>query len=113
VGVAPPDPAGEDTELAAIDRLWLEPFDLLLLDRDMPAMEGFALLEQRAADSRPREVVVIASSSLTGVAVASRGLALGADEYPHKPVDRALLVSTVKADRRRWRSMGCDREALD
>jgi DNA-binding response OmpR family regulator len=105
VGVAPPDPAGDESELAAID--------LLLLDLEMPAMEGFALLEQRATDSRLREVVVIASSSLKGVDVASPGLALGADEYLHKPVDRALLVSTVTADRRSWRSMACDRQALD
>ncbi|MFO1287848.1 MAG: response regulator [Rubrivivax sp.] len=49
-------------------RLNAEAFDLLLLDLEMPEMDGFALLEALRADERLREVPVIVTSSLEGVA---------------------------------------------
>jgi adenylate cyclase len=43
----------------ALDKLRKEPFDLLLLDIEMPELDGFAVLEQLKADLKLRDVPVI------------------------------------------------------
>src|SRR5712664_4579363 len=51
----------------ALERLRSEPFDLLLLDIEMPELDGFAVLEQLKADPRLREVRIIVTSSVEGL----------------------------------------------
>lgn len=79
----------------ALDMLRAEPFELLLLDLEMPELDGFALLELIAADAELREVPVIVTSSLEGVAHVARCIELGADDYLHKPVNPVLLKARV------------------
>ena len=87
--------ASADNGRAALERLRSERFDLLLLDLEMPEMDGFSLLEQRAADPALRELPVIVTSSLEGVAQVARCIELGADDYLHKPVNPVLLKARV------------------
>ena len=88
--------ASADNGRAALERLRSEPFDLLLLDLEMPEMDGFGLLEQRAADPAAlHDVPVIVTSSLEGVAPIARCIELGADDYLHKPVNPVLLKARV------------------
>jgi CheY-like chemotaxis protein len=70
-------------------------FDLLLLDMEMPELDGFQVLEQMAGDARLRDVPVIVTSSLEGVASIVRCIELGADDYLHKPVNAVLLKARV------------------
>ncbi len=72
-------------------------FDLLLLDLAMPELDGFALLQLRAQDAALREVAVIVTSSLGGVAPVARCIELGADDFLHKPVDPWLLKARVES----------------
>src|SRR5512143_596154 len=51
----------------ALDLLRRESFDLLLLDIEMPEMNGFEVLEQLVADLRLRDLPVIVTSSLEGL----------------------------------------------
>ncbi len=46
----------------ALEKLQSEPFDLLLLDIEMPELDGFAVLEQLKADPQLREMPVIVTS---------------------------------------------------
>ncbi len=77
--------------------------DVILLDVQMPEMDGFKALEHLQADTRTKEIPVII---LTAVAKDSRsidaGLSLGAQEYLTKPISRdELLVriaSVLRAD---------------
>jgi adenylate cyclase len=69
--------------------------DLLLLDLAMPELDGFGLLEARARDVALREVAVIVTSALAGVAPVARCIELGADDFLHKPVDPWLLKARV------------------
>ena len=84
-----------DNGREALDRLHGERFDLLLLDLEMPVMDGFAVLEQLASDSGVRDVPVIVTSSIEGVPQVARCIELGADDFLHKPVNPVLLKARV------------------
>src|SRR5688572_24732416 len=81
----------------ALDKLRAEPFDLLLLDMEMPEMDGFQVLEQLAADAGLSDLPVIVTSSLEGVAHVVRCIELGADDYLHKPVSPVLLKARINS----------------
>jgi class 3 adenylate cyclase len=82
---------------AALELLRREPFDLLLLDVEMPEMNGFQVLEQLRADLQLRDLPVIVTSSLEGVADIARCIELGAEDYLHKPVNPVLLKARIGA----------------
>jgi class 3 adenylate cyclase len=84
-----------DNGRRALEMLRAERFDLLLLDLEMPELDGFGVLEQLAADTVLRDLPVIVTSSLEGVAHVARCIELGADDYLHKPVNPVLLKARV------------------
>ena len=79
----------------ALEMLRREAFDLLLLDMEMPEMSGFQVLEQMVADLQLRDLPVIVTSSLEGVAHVARCIELGADDYLPKPVNPVLLKARI------------------
>jgi class 3 adenylate cyclase len=81
----------------ALDRLRAEPFDLVLLDIEMPEMDGFGVLEQLKADPRLRDLPVIVTSSVEGLDNVVRCIDLGAEDYLHKPVNEVLLKARIGA----------------
>ena len=83
--------ASAENGRVALEMLRNEAFDLLLLDMEMPELDGFQVLEQMVGDVRLRELPVIVTSSLEGVAHVVRCLELGADDYLHKPVNPVIL----------------------
>ncbi|MEO7761468.1 MAG: response regulator [Casimicrobiaceae bacterium] len=89
--------ASADNGRTALEKLRAEHFDLLLLDLEMPEVDGFDLLEQRAVDPALRELPVIVTSSLEGVAQVARCIELGADDYLYKPVNPVLLRARVNS----------------
>src|SRR3989440_6343828 len=48
----------------ALEKLQGQPFDLVLLDVQMPAMDGYQVLEQLKADPRLRDLPVIMISAV-------------------------------------------------
>ncbi len=81
----------------ALEMLRAEPFDLVLLDMEMPEMDGFQVLEQLQADRQLRDLPVIVTSSLEGVAHVVRCIELGAEDYLTKPVNPGLLRARIGA----------------
>ncbi|MES1264200.1 MAG: adenylate/guanylate cyclase domain-containing response regulator, partial [Variovorax sp.] len=81
----------------ALELLQRERFDLMLLDMEMPEMTGFEVLEHLSADVRLRDLPVIVTSSLEGVADIARCIELGAEDYLHKPVSAVLLKARIGA----------------
>jgi len=81
----------------ALEMLRGEPFDLLLLDMEMPEMDGFQVLEQLVADRQLRDLPVIVTSSLEGIANVVRCIELGAEDYLAKPVNPVLLKARIDA----------------
>ena len=81
----------------ALEMLRREPFDLLLLDIEMPEMDGFAVLEQLKADPQLRDLSVIVTSSVEGLDNIVRCIGLGAEDYLSKPVNAILLKARIGA----------------
>ena len=76
---------------------WLQeqPWDLLLLDLDMPAPDGFEILRQLSGRDRSRSPVIILSA-LSEPEHRRLGLELGANDYLTKPLDLTELVLRVR-----------------
>jgi class 3 adenylate cyclase len=81
----------------ALTMLRNEAFDLLLLDIEMPEMDGFQVLEQVRGDLALRDVPVIVTTSLEGLDNVVRCIELGAEDYLTKPVNAVLLKARVTA----------------
>ena len=81
----------------ALEKLRAQSFDLLLLDIEMPEMDGFAVLEQLKADAVLRDIPVIVTSSLEGLENIVRCIGLGAEDYLPKPVNPVLLKARISA----------------
>src|SRR6476661_3583230 len=87
--------ASAENGRVALEMLRREAFDLLLLDMEMPEMDGFQVLEQLAGDRQLRDLPVIVTSSLEGVENVVRCIELGAEDYLSKPVNPGLLKARI------------------
>ena len=91
---------GHRVELAengrvALEMLRAQPFDLMLLDIEMPEMDGFQVLEELKADTQLRDLPVIVTSAVEGLDSVVRCIDLGAEDYLSKPVNSVLLRARI------------------
>jgi len=89
--------ASAENGRVALEMLRREGFDLVLLDMEMPEMDGFQVLEQLVNDRQLRDLPVIVTSSLEGVTNVVRCIELGAEDYLTKPVNPVLLKARIGA----------------
>ena len=92
----------------ALGLLEKQPVDLVLLDINMPGMNGFALLQ---ALREFTDVPVIFVTALGEEADRVRGLKLGADDYLTKPFSAPELLARVEAVLRRYHRGGDEAQA--
>ena len=81
----------------ALERLHADPPDLMLLDIEMPELDGFGLLERIRGDLALRDLPVIVTSSLEALDDVVRCIELGAEDYLAKPVNAVLLKARIGA----------------
>ena len=81
----------------ALEKLRHEGFDLVLLDMEMPEMDGFAVLDEMMRDLALRDLPVIVTSSLEGIDNIVRCIELGAEDYLTKPVNPVMLKARIGA----------------
>ncbi len=108
IGLSDITEAGDGRE--AIETLVREPFDLMLLDMEMPEMNGMEVLAVlRDTPHHPWPPVIVISGG-TSLEDAVRCIELGAEDYLSKPFNPVLLRARVKTsvERKRLR----DQEAL-
>ena len=72
-------------------------YDAILLDLQMPGIGGFEVLKEIRAGSANMTTPVLIVSVLADQESNERCIALGADGYLVKPVERRALVYAVKA----------------
>jgi DNA-binding response OmpR family regulator len=107
--------ASAENGRVALELLRREAFDLVLLDMEMPEMDGFQVLEQLVDDRQLHDLPVIVTSSLEGIANVVRCIELGAEDYLAKPVNPVLLKARIGAslekkrlrDQQNWVASGC------
>ena len=87
--------ASAENGRVALEMLRAEVYDLMLLDMEMPELDGFGVLEQMVGDAGLRDLPVIVTSSLEGVAHVVRCLELGADDFLKKPVNPVILKARI------------------
>lgn len=83
------------------ERVWVNDYDVVVLDRDLPGMHGDDVCRAVVAD-RPW-VRVLMLTAATEVTDRVEGLGLGADDYLGKPFVFTELVARVRALGRRSR----------
>ncbi len=87
----------------ALEKLQSEPFDLILLDVQMPEMDGYEVLEHLKAHPRLRDIPVIMISAVEELDSVVRCIELGAQDYLPKPFNAVLLRARLTAClERKW-----------
>lgn len=91
--------------LAAWEKMDKTPtrFDLVLLDKHMPRLDGISLLKQIKADVRFNELPVIMLTGDNGQQDIIEGLAAGAYYYLTKPSTEEVLKRVIKNALDEWR----------
>ena len=89
--------AYDGTDAAA--KLDLNPYDVLVLDRDLPGIHGDIVCRTITEAGRPVMILMLTAAGTPGDRVT--GLALGADDYLTKPFHFPELVLRVRALARR------------
>ena len=85
--------------LDAVAKLNLVSYDVLVLDRDLPGLNGDTICRMVVAEDKPVMVLMLTAADAPGERVG--GLALGADDYLAKPFHFPELVLRVRALARR------------
>ncbi len=89
--------AGNGSEALALmrERGPQAPFDCVLMDVQMPVMDGFEATRRLRADAQLKDTRVIAMTANAGLEDQARCLAAGMDEFVTKPVAPETLIATV------------------
>ena len=98
-----------ETALALIRE---QEFDLLILDIQMPRMDGFGVLTALKNDPARRHLPVIVSSGLDDLDAVVRCIELGAEDYLLKPLKSVIFRARVAATLERKRLRDIERLRL-
>ncbi|MFC7220527.1 response regulator transcription factor [Streptomyces polyrhachis] len=87
---------------AALERAWVNSYDVVVLDRDLPLVHGDDVCRRLVEDGSPARVLMLTAAADLRDRVA--GLSLGADDYLTKPFALPELAARVLALGRRTRA---------
>ena len=96
----------------ALEMLQRGGFDLVLLDIEMPEMNGYQVLEALAGDLKLRDLPVIVTSALEELDSVVRCIEMGAEDYLTKPVNPVLLRARIGASLEKKRLRDQQRELV-
>jgi class 3 adenylate cyclase len=94
----------------ALEALRTRPSDLVLLDIEMPEMNGYQTLEALRGDAKLRDIPVVIMSSVDEIDSVARCIEMGAEDYLFKPVNAVLLRARVAASLEKKRLRDQQRE---
>jgi class 3 adenylate cyclase len=96
----------------ALEMVRSQPFDIVLLDIQMPEMDGYQALEQITDDINLRNIPVIMTTSMEELDSVVKCIELGAEDYLTKPVNPVLLKARVNASLEKKRLRDQQRELI-
>jgi CheY-like chemotaxis protein len=83
--------------LEALDRIAGDPPDVVILDLNLPRLDGYEVCKRIKGDARTAHVpVVMMTAAYVSVDDARSGQRVGADEYVIKPFLREVLIHNVE-----------------
>lgn len=88
----------------ALEQLFAEPYDLVLLDIMLPEQDGFAVLRELREEKITTPVLMLTARGEVDDRV--KGLDLGADDYLAKPFSMAEMLARIRALLRRGGTHG-------
>lgn len=80
-----------------LEKIRTQSFDLILLDIEMPEMDGYQVLEACLNDADLRQIPIIMTSAMDELDAVVKCVELGAEDYLTKPVNPILLRARVNA----------------
>ena len=83
----------------ALEKAWVNDYDLVVLDRDLPGVHGDAVCRQLLKAELPPRILMLTASGELDQRI--DGLNLGADDYLAKPFAFRELVARIRALGRR------------
>jgi DNA-binding response OmpR family regulator len=72
------------------------PFDMMLLDLEMPNLDGFGVLERMRADPRFRDMPIVVVTGREDVSAVDRAFTAGATSFVVKPINWRLLSYQIR-----------------
>lgn len=88
------------------------PFDLVLLDIEMPELDGYKVLEQVTSNLQMRDIPIIITSALEELDSVVKCIEMGAEDYLTKPVNPVLLRARITASLEKKRLRDQQRELI-
>ena len=82
--------------LEGLAKLKSEPVSLVVVDLNMPVMNGFDFIRNARKDPRASGVPILMLTTETKPEAKSEGKALGATGWLNKPFDAAMLVAVAR-----------------
>lgn len=99
----PVEPVAVDSGTAALKQLLIDDFAVILLDAQMPGMDGFETANRIKERERTRHVpIIFLTAADRDARLAMRGYAAGAVDYLTKPLDPWMLRAKVSVFADLW-----------
>jgi len=83
--------------LDAITVLQEHPVDIILLDVEMPRMDGYQLATHVRNDSKLKDLPIIMITSRSGEKHRAKAIEIGVNDYLSKPYQESQLVAAIEA----------------
>jgi class 3 adenylate cyclase len=97
---------------AALGLIRKQEFDLVILDIEMPRLDGFGVLQALREDHSRRHLPVIVNSGLDQLDAVVKCIELGAEDFLPKPLKSVIFRARVSATLQRKRLRDLDRLRL-
>jgi len=96
----------------ALELLRQREFDLILLDVEMPELDGYEVLAELRADLHLRDLPVVMTSALDELDSVVKCIEMGAEDYLTKPINPVLLQARISASLEKKRLRDQQRELI-